>query len=495
MGDDPIVGRRLGGFEILEVLGHGGFATVYRARQLRLGRDVALKILDPMLARDPNVARRFDREGWAAAGLDHPAIVPVYEAGDEEGIYYLAMRLVAGRSLAEELVETGPLRPERTVAVARAVGDALDHAHSRGVLHRDVKPANILVEGDRIWLSDFGIAATAELVGAYTSGAIGTAAYMAPEQARAGAADARTDLYALGCVAFECIAGRPPYSGAGFAELIYAHTYEPIPRLGDPSADAFFATALAKLPADRFQSGHELAAELDRVMSAGRIPAGLATLEPSTPASESDEATVAAETPREPAPPPTRPIPPPGRPRRRRAWLFALAGAVVLLGAIVAYALQPRGSPAKRAASSTTSAPSSGTAPGGMTKDQAAAAYRGAVASVNAAQATFVDHLDTWTTRTPASTAQSEAQPFVAALVDVQQRLAGIAAGYPAAAAVLNADAGAADVVQTDLYNLRNLNTSITLAAWSHQYDADIAKLKAASDAVRAELGLPATAT
>src|SRR5437660_1305620 len=102
MGDDRLLGRRLGGFEVVEIVGRGGFATVYRARQLRLGRDVALKVLDPMLARDPDAARRFDREGWAAAGLDHPGIVPVYEAGEEDGVWYLAMRLVGGHSLADE---------------------------------------------------------------------------------------------------------------------------------------------------------------------------------------------------------------------------------------------------------------------------------------------------------------------------------------------------------------------------------------------------------
>src|SRR5438270_5136317 len=128
MGEDRLIGRRLGGFEVVEVLGRGGFATVYRATQLRLGRDVALKVLDPMLARDVDGARRFDREGHAAAGLDHPCIVPVFEAGEEDGIWYLAMRLVRGRSLAEELAAVGPPTPERTLAVVGAVAAALDHA-------------------------------------------------------------------------------------------------------------------------------------------------------------------------------------------------------------------------------------------------------------------------------------------------------------------------------------------------------------------------------
>jgi serine/threonine protein kinase len=188
MGGDALTGKRLGGFDVGDVLGQGGFATVYRAHQVRLGRDVALKVLDPALMRDPDNARRFDREGRTAASLDHPCIVPVYEAGEEHGLFFLAMRLVRGRSLAEEVHEQGRLTPQRTVAVVSAVASALDHAHSRGILHRDVKPANILGEGSHVWLSDFGIAALAHDVGHYTQGAIGTAAYMAPEQARPGEA-------------------------------------------------------------------------------------------------------------------------------------------------------------------------------------------------------------------------------------------------------------------------------------------------------------------
>lgn len=320
MGGDRLIGRRLGGFEVLEVLGRGGFATVYRARQVRLGRDIALKILDPMLARDPDVARRFEREGWAAAGLDHPNIVPVIEAGEEDGVLFLAMRLVQGESLADELARCNRLTPERTAAVVAAVGDGLDHAHSRGVLHRDVKPANILLEDDRVWLSDFGIAAMAQQVGHYTKGAIGTAHYMAPEQARPGAAGAEADLYSLGCVAYECLVGQPPFSGRDFPALLYAHTHEPIPQLGDPRLDAFFGRALAKAPEERFSSGVQLAQEFQRavgdptVLPAASAPTVAATSAP-TPTSEVDETVTAGQ----PGSPPSG-----GRRSRRARALLAV---------------------------------------------------------------------------------------------------------------------------------------------------------------------------
>ena len=259
VGDDTFAERTLGGFRLVEERGRGAFATVYRARQVRLERDVAVKVLDPVVARNPDAARRFDREGSAAAGLDHPNIVPVYEAGDEDGVVYLAMRFVNGRSFAEELTQDGTPSPARAVAVVRAVGLALDHAHSRGVLHRDVKPANILTEGERVWLADFGIAATVQTVGAYTSGAIGTMQYMAPEQARPGEADGRADLYALGCVAYECVAGHPPFAGTEMAKLLYAHAHDAPPPVGDAALDAFLYKALAKAPNDRFATGEELA--------------------------------------------------------------------------------------------------------------------------------------------------------------------------------------------------------------------------------------------
>jgi serine/threonine-protein kinase len=280
---EPLVGDRVGGFEILEPLGRGGFATVYRALQIRLDRVVALKILDPAIARDPDAARRFEREGWAAAGLDHPAIVPVYEADEDDGLLYLAMRLVDGRPLSAEIVE-GRWPRERVQGLATTIGDALDHAHERGVLHRDVKPANILVEGERVWLADFGIAVLARSTGRYTVGTLGTAHYMSPEQVRGDEVSAASDLYSFGCVIFECLTGETPYAGADMASAMYAHVHEPIPSAGDAALDTFFERALAKDPADRYSSGHELARALSDALGGTTAAPARTVTAPTEPA-------------------------------------------------------------------------------------------------------------------------------------------------------------------------------------------------------------------
>ena len=294
---DPLVGQQVGGFDVLAPLGRGAFATVYRAHQIGLHRDVALKVLDPMLARDPLAARRFTSEGRHAAELDHPSIVPVYEAGEDGGWYFLAMRLIGGWSLADELRTSRRLQPDRLRAIVTPLASALDHAHLRGIVHRDVKPENILLEPDRVWLTDFGIAATAQSAGQYTTGSIGTAQYMAPEQAQPGPIDGRADLYALGCVIYECITGRPPYEGDDLAPLLYSHARAPIPGSGNLALDTFMLRALAKLPAARFANGAELDSALGGALAGQPVVAS------------------AAAAPHEPAVAPPAPLPP-----ARRAW-------------------------------------------------------------------------------------------------------------------------------------------------------------------------------
>ena len=357
MGGQDLLGRRLGGFELTEVLGTGGFATVYRARQERLDREVAVKVLAPDLARNVDAARRFEREGRAAASLDHPAIVPVYDAGDEDGIVYLAMRLVGGPTLGDELA-TGSVDRSRLVTVLAPVADALDHAHTAGLVHRDVKPSNVLLEGDRVWLADFGIAASARDVGRYTTGAIGTAAYMAPEQAAGDDLDGRADQYALACVAFEGLTGTPPFGDADLLATLLAHRDQPIPSAGDDQVDGVLGRGLAKDPDDRFGSCRDLVEALGdalgvRVPPPVQIAGGEAAV---TPASGGDVGATAPTAvidlePGDPAPPRTAPLPPteeaephgdagrapgPG-PTRTRSW-WAVAGAVavaLLLGAVV----------------------------------------------------------------------------------------------------------------------------------------------------------------
>jgi len=296
-GEDPLLGERLGPYDIEAVIGRGAFATVYRGRQAQLGRYAAVKVLDPLLGRDLMAARRFAEEARRAAGLDHPAIVPVYDAGEDQGLSYLAMRLIDGSPLGHELSQQGPLAPARVVEVVTPVASALDHAHARGVVHRDVKPDNVLLEPGRVWLADFGIAATVQTAGQYTTGAIGTAQYMAPEQAQPGPIDGRADLYALGCVVYECLVGAPPFPGTDFATLVLAHARDPVPGTGWLPLDTFMVRALAKRPADRFANGAELVGALQAALAGQRLPAVLAS-----------------------APTVAGPPPPPPPPARRRRW-------------------------------------------------------------------------------------------------------------------------------------------------------------------------------
>ena len=340
MGGDDLIGRRLGGFELTDVLGTGGFGTVYRAHQARLDRQVAVKVLAPELARTPDAAHRFEREGRAAAALDHPAIVPVYDAGEQDGIVYLAMRLVEGPTAAEELA--GGVAPERLVALLAPVADALDHAHARGLVHRDVKPSNVLLEGDRVWLADFGIAASVRDVGRYTTGAIGTAAYMAPEQGAGDELDGRADQYALGCVAFEGLTGAPPFGDGDLLATLLAHRDRPVPGTGDPAADEVLQRALAKQPEDRYPSCRAMVEALATALGVAPPPvAGAAGGPPAVPAAEPVTTPLAGTDPvtaTRPLPDIDRPATPggaaPGRGRRRWAVPVAVLGALALLVAV-----------------------------------------------------------------------------------------------------------------------------------------------------------------
>ncbi len=261
----------MGRYVVESALGIGGFATVYRARDTVLDRPVALKVLDPRAQRDPTAVRRFLLEGRAVASLDHPAIVPVYDAGQDGELLWIAMRLIDGRSLAAVLDDGRRLSPHQVADLIDRIGPALDRAHAQGVVHRDVKPSNILLEGDdpaRAWLADFGIAATARTVGRYTTGTLGTAAYMAPEQARPSEVGPAADVYSLGCVVFELVAGHRPFPGDDHIGLLMAHRTDPVPTTGDADLDAVLVRALAKDPVDRPLSGARLAADLRTALGA-----------------------------------------------------------------------------------------------------------------------------------------------------------------------------------------------------------------------------------
>lgn len=251
-------GTELGGYRIESLLGRGGMGVVYRAHDLALERSVALKLLAPELAEDVRFRERFHRESRLAASLDHPSIVPIYDAGEVAGQLYIAMRLVEGTDLKRLLVDEGPLESERALAFLTQVADALDAAHERGLVHRDVKPSNVLVDSrGHVYLADFGLSRRIEdsTVRPGEERSLGTVAYVAPEQIRGDELDGRADLYSLGCMLYECLAGRPPFAGSDTA-VVFAHLQEEPPVLTD--LGSVVTKALAKDPDDRYQSGREL---------------------------------------------------------------------------------------------------------------------------------------------------------------------------------------------------------------------------------------------
>ncbi len=300
-------GSRVAGYRIEERVGAGGMAVVFRAVDERLGRRVALKVLAPTLAADSAFQKRFIRESRAAAAVDDPHIIPVYEAGEADGALFIAMRFVPGGDVGQLIRGGAKLPPARAVPIISAVASALDSAHAAGLVHRDVKPANILVDArpgraDHVYLSDFGLSKPAltsfDLTGSGIF--IGTLSYSSPEQLEGRAVDGRADQYSLACAAFEMLAGSPPYVRAQGAAVIWAHKYDQPPTLSslapgcNPAADAVLARALAKRPGDRFPCCGDFAAQL-RAALADRLPEAAAL--PDTTPHPVPRAPVVAEAP------------------------------------------------------------------------------------------------------------------------------------------------------------------------------------------------------
>jgi serine/threonine protein kinase len=296
-------GDSVGDFHILDQIGEGGMGIVYLARDERLGRRVALKVITPRFAHDQDFRERFEAEARSAAAIDNPNAVSIYSAGLSEERLYIAMRFVDGTDLRTLLREGGPLDPEAAVEIVADVASALDAAHAAGLVHRDVKPANVLLEGSpehrTAYLTDFGLTKGLHGGGTQLTGTgqwIGTVDYVAPEQLTSGLVDARTDVYALGCVLFELISGSPPFSGSEIQKM-WHQVNEPVPPLGTEASphplDAVIARATAKDPQDRFHSAGDLARaagaalggvspdDLDeQSVATGAAALGLATADP-----------------------------------------------------------------------------------------------------------------------------------------------------------------------------------------------------------------------
>jgi hypothetical protein len=289
----PRIGDELAGYRIDSLIGRGGMSLVYRAEHLRLRRDVALKVLAPELAEDDRFRERFLLESRLASSINHPHIIPVFDAGEAEGVLFIAMLYVAGTDLKGLMVEESPLDPGRALSILGQAGSALDAAHALGLVHRDVKPANLLVlprigagATDHVYLSDFGLTKQTRSVRELTATGefMGTLDYIAPEQIQGKPIDGRTDIYALGCVLYELLAGTIPFDKDSDVAVMWAHMHEepaPITSLRPElpqSLDEVVAKALAKSPEDRYATCAELVGEARaRIEGGSREQSGAAT--------------------------------------------------------------------------------------------------------------------------------------------------------------------------------------------------------------------------
>jgi serine/threonine-protein kinase len=308
--DDPRLGTVIAGYRIEERIGRGGMGVVYRAQHLNLQRRAAIKIIAPDLAESEGFRERFTREARIAAALQHPNIVTVYDAGEVDGMLYLAMQFIRGEDLAAILRRDGRLRPYRAIDVCRQVASALDAAHAMGLIHRDVKPANVLIEGRNAFLTDFGLTKQAGTNAQLTRAGdmVGTIHYVAPEQIEGRRVSARSDVYALGCLLYHCLSGQVPFAHETDVAVIYAHLSEQPPKLSElrpelpDGLDAVMAKALDKSPDRRFPSCGDMISAARAVIDAAgplseTIPPRASQVAEPTPA-EIRDAAEAARRPR-----------------------------------------------------------------------------------------------------------------------------------------------------------------------------------------------------
>jgi predicted Ser/Thr protein kinase len=343
-----------GRYQLGPILGRGGMATVYRGTDLLLGRDVAVKVLSASAEADPDFVARFRREARAAASLNHPNVVSVFDTGSDGDTHFIVMEYVEGATLAEVLREGGALAPRRAAEIAEAICTALEAAHERGLVHRDIKPGNVMVtpSGD-VKVMDFGIARSAASESFTRPGTVlGTAWYLSPEQARGQPADARSDLYSVGCVLYEMLTGRPPFVGESPVAIAYQHVSERAPRLIriDPeipaALDAVARKALAKDPARRYQSARDMRAALDAALAS--VPDGAAVTEPLAGEPRPTDALATLPIAR-PAPTQALPAEPATEVARRKRrvprWAIVVLGVAVLAAVVLGIGMALSGGP------------------------------------------------------------------------------------------------------------------------------------------------------
>ncbi len=383
----PRIGDEFAGYRLVALIGHGGMSIVYRAEHIGLGRTVALKLLSPELSEDESFRERFERESRIAAALEHPNIIPIYEAGEENGVLFIAMRYVDGADLKTRLKREGPMNADQAASLVAQVAAALEAAHHKDLVHRDVKPANILVADDagvegtaHFYLSDFGVAKSSSAVGLTRTGLfVGTADYASPEQIEGKQLDGRADVYSLGCVAYEVLTAAPAYDKDSEVAMMYAHLLEPPPKVTDKrpdlpaKVDDTIAKAAAKSRDDRYATPTEFAAAFRQALATGgrsdtrAAPAGaretvLASRPPAAAATAAGAGAEAADASSGGGG---------GTAGRfsRRSWLIAAAVAALIGLAILLGALLLGGNDSKSAKGASTTAPSTTTGGAAGTAD------------------------------------------------------------------------------------------------------------------------------
>jgi serine/threonine protein kinase/beta-lactam-binding protein with PASTA domain len=342
--------RLLGGrYQVGELLGYGGMAEVHRGRDLRLGRDVAIKMLRTDLARDATFQERFRREAQNSAALNHPAIVAVYDTGEEisstgEKLPFIVMEFVSGHTLKEVLAQEQRIQPRRALEMIADICAALEFSHRHGIIHRDIKPGNVMItQNGQVKVMDFGIAralASGATTMTQTSAVIGTAQYLSPEQARGESVDARSDVYAAGCVLFELLVGHPPFVGDSPVSVAYQHVREDPRAPSDinpevsPAVDSIVLKALAKNPMNRYQSAQEMRADALRAVAGRPVMATPVMTEAETMAMQGGPQ---REWQPQAATTMQRTIPggPPPRAPERRSWMMASLAALGVLVVVV----------------------------------------------------------------------------------------------------------------------------------------------------------------